>query len=209
MKDADCVGFLQWALPKLGLRWPGFRKVRRQVCKRVSGRMKALGLAEIGQYRRRLDADPAEWRILDAACRITVSRFYRDAEVFAVLRSQVMPALAETARAERRPVRCWCAGCASGEEVYTLTILWAADIAPSCPDVEFEVIGTDAEPVVLRRAVRGCFSTGSLKDLPSGWRERAFAPSGGAYCVADAFRRGVSFLEQDIREQAPPGPFDL
>ena len=51
MKDSDCIAFLQWALPCLGHRWPGYRKVRRQVCKRVDRRIRALGLAGIEEYR--------------------------------------------------------------------------------------------------------------------------------------------------------------
>jgi chemotaxis protein methyltransferase CheR len=51
MTDTECVDFLQWALPRLGLRWQGFRKVRRQVCRRESGRIAELGLGEADAYR--------------------------------------------------------------------------------------------------------------------------------------------------------------
>jgi chemotaxis protein methyltransferase CheR len=52
VKDADCTAFLQWALPRLGMRWPGFRRVRgQQVCKRLSRRMAELGLAKLSEYR--------------------------------------------------------------------------------------------------------------------------------------------------------------
>jgi len=209
MKDADCVEFLRWALPQLELRWPGFRKVRRQVCKRVGRRLKELGLETIRQYRERLNADPEEWAVLDAACRITVSRFYRDSQVFAVLRREIVPALAQSACAEARAVRCWCAGCASGEEVYTLRILWAAEIQARFPEIGFEIVGTDADPVMIRRARQGCYSRGSLEDMPPEWLSRGFTRSNATYCVADAYRRDVAFLLQDIRSEAPPGPFDL
>ena len=56
MKDADCVLFLQWALPQIGLRWPGFRKVRGQVCKRVARRVRELGLPDLLAYRLRAPA---------------------------------------------------------------------------------------------------------------------------------------------------------
>jgi hypothetical protein len=52
VKDSECVGFLQWALPRLGLRWRGFRKVRSQVCKRIERRMRALGIDEADAQRR-------------------------------------------------------------------------------------------------------------------------------------------------------------
>ena len=53
MRDADCIAFLRWALPRLDLRWQGFREVHGQVCKRLKRRMKALGLADIAAYRAR------------------------------------------------------------------------------------------------------------------------------------------------------------
>ena len=58
MKNDQCVRFLQWALPQMYMRWPGFRKVRRQVCKRVDRRMKALGLTAIDEYENYLETQP-------------------------------------------------------------------------------------------------------------------------------------------------------
>jgi chemotaxis protein methyltransferase CheR len=209
MKDTECVAFLQWALPQLGLRWPGFRKVRRQVCKRIARRIKKLGFETVDQYRARLTAEPDEWRVLDAACRITISRFYRDKHVFDVLRDRVLPALFETANKEQRPVRCWCAGCASGEEVYSLAILPQIAIHPAVQNVGFSVLGTDADPVMIARAERGCYAAGSLKDIPENWLSLAFISSDGDYCVKPEYRKNTKFLRQDIRDALPGGPFDL
>ena len=89
MDDRDCIAFLQWALPQQELRWPNFRKVRRQVCKRLTQRIGELGLDGFAAYRRRLEADPAEWRAFDECCYITISRFFRDKGVFEVLRKRV------------------------------------------------------------------------------------------------------------------------
>ena len=58
--DRDCAAFLKWALPQLELRWPGFRKVRRQVCKRLARRMRDLGLENFAAYRAKLAVDPME-----------------------------------------------------------------------------------------------------------------------------------------------------
>jgi chemotaxis protein methyltransferase CheR len=92
--DRDCTAFLQWALPQRDLRWPGFRKVRRQVCKRLKRRIRELGLGDLAAYRSRLEADPAEWRAFDECCHITISRFFRDRGVFEVLRTYVLPDIA-------------------------------------------------------------------------------------------------------------------
>lgn len=58
MRDDDLVDFLRWALPRLGLRWEGFRKPRGQVKKRLARRLEDLGLPDLGAYRRRLEEDP-------------------------------------------------------------------------------------------------------------------------------------------------------
>ena len=97
MKDADCVAFLQWALPQLGLHWPGFRKVRRQVCRRIAARLRALELADAAAYRGHLQSHSGEWPALAVLCTVTISRFYRDREVFDCLGAAVLPALAAAA----------------------------------------------------------------------------------------------------------------
>ena len=73
MTDRECVEFLQWALPQPGLRWPGCRKVRRQVRKRIVRRLGELGLKGISDYRTYLDAHAVEWAVLDAMSRISIS----------------------------------------------------------------------------------------------------------------------------------------
>jgi chemotaxis protein methyltransferase CheR len=121
----DGVQFLQWALPRLGLRWPGFRKVRRQICKRLGHRLKTLHLAGLAAYRTRLDAHASEWDELDALCRISISRFYRDKGVFQYLERDVLPVVGRLAMGRGdRTLACWSLGCAAGEEPYTVAILW-------------------------------------------------------------------------------------
>src|SRR5215831_124315 len=98
MRDADCVAFLRWALPQMGFEWRGFRRVRRQVCKRLGRRLAALGISQPQGYRAYLAEHPAEWQQLDGLCRISISRFYRDREVFDAVRDRLLPALAVRAR---------------------------------------------------------------------------------------------------------------
>src|SRR5918999_3370615 len=114
LTDVDCVSLLQWALPRLGLRWEGFRRPRRQVCRRIQTRIRELGLDGVAAYRTYLEAGPDEWPVLERLCRVTISRFYRDRGVWDVL------------RAELEPRRIWSAGCASGEEAYTAALVWPA-----------------------------------------------------------------------------------
>jgi chemotaxis protein methyltransferase CheR len=209
LTSTDCVAFLQWALPRLSLRWHGFRKVRGQVCKRIRRRMESLGLEDFAAYREYLHRHQQEWAVLDGFCRITISRFYRDRNVFRVLGERVLPQLAQQAAQERRCVTCWSAGCASGEEVYTLRILWGLTLAGTRPDVTLSLLGTDIDEAVLARACAGCYQRGSMKEMPSGWIDRCFERRDDLLCVKPEHRRGVSFLQQDIRRDMPEGPFDL
>lgn len=210
MEDDRCVRFLQWALPQLRMRWPGFRKVRKQVCKRIDRRIRELGLAGVREYKAYLGAHGEEWPQLDSLCRVTISRFCRDREVCANLAEAVLPSLAAAAR-ERgdNTLRVWSAGCASGEEPYTLAILWNVELRPRFPGMAIDITATDSDSGMLRRAREARYAFGSLKALPADLRHRVFARQDDMYCLLPEYRRSVTFLEQDIRERQPEGMFDL
>ena len=210
MRDSDCVRFLQWCLPRLRLRWPGFRKVRRQVCRRVDRRLTALGLPDVSAYRAYVEEHPAEWPALDALCRISNSRFYRDRGVFQRLERDALPRLARMAAARgEEEVRCWSAGCASGEEPYTLAMLWRLRLAPQFPSLGLKILATDADPQAIERAAAACYPASSLKELPADVRGAAFVPTPDGFCVKEEYREAVTFREQDIRVAAPDDRFHL
>lgn len=211
MTDLECAEFLQWCLPKLRLRWAGFRKVRKQVCKRLNRRMKELNLLSLSAYRDHLLNRGEEWRVLDSLCKITISRFYRDRGIFDAIRSRILPALAGDALEKREgEVRCWSAGCCSGEEAYTLQILWRMWKSPSFRSgLSLKVVATDADPALLERAGRGSFPESSLRDLPKEWIQQAFIREGKFYRIEKAFKENIEFLKQDIRVEFPEGFFHL
>ncbi len=207
--DSDCVTFLQTALPELGLRWPGFRKVRRLVCKRLGRRLRQLGVPDLSSYRALLQSHPEEWRAVESFCRIPISRFYRDREVFEHLERDVLPALAEDARARgRNGLSCWSACCASGEEPYTLAVLWHLRLKHRFPCLRLRVVATDIDAHLLERARIGCYRASSLKELPPELLAGAFTRRGTHLCVRDEFRV-VEFRQHDIRQATGEGEFDL
>ena len=177
----DCVAFLQWALPRMGRRWAGYRKVRRQVCRRVRQRFKALGLDGFEAYRARLEEDPGEWDVVDGLMNVTISRFNRDRGVFAFLQEEVL----------QPGMRVWSAGCASGEEPYTLALL--------CDGLD--ILATDVDPAMLRRAEAARYPDSALRELP----DRDAFDDG----VLDDRYRHVTFARHDVRDEPPAGPFDL
>jgi len=210
MNDQQCVEFLQWALPQLRLRWGGFRKVRRQVRKRIDRRIRQLGLEDVAQYRALLASRPAEWAVLERFCRISISRFYRDRGVFDHLAEHVLPALARAAaRRGENQLRLWCAGCATGEEVYTLAILWHGRLSPEWPQVRLSTVATDADEQMLHRARRACYQASSLKDVPREWLDAAFTRRGEAYVLRPQFASGIEFRREDIRSELPRRTFHL
>src|SRR5690606_19542978 len=111
-------------------------------CKRLGRRLNQLELQSLDEYRARLAGDPEEWAVLDSMCRITISRLHRDKGVFQTLTDVVLPAIAQRAKKEDREATCWSAGCASGEEIYTLKIVWNALVSPNREkDINLTVIG--------------------------------------------------------------------
>lgn len=192
------------------MRWPGFRKVRRQVCRRVARRLRDLDLAGVAEYRIYLAKHPDEWERLDGLCRITISRFYRDRGMFDALADAVLPALVRQMRRRgESALRIWSAGCGSGEEPYTLAVVWAMELEPRHPGVRLDIVATDVDARVLHRAREACYAYGTLKRLPDDWRDRAFMSEGDSYRLKPDYRRGIEFLQQDIRVARPRGPFDL
>ena len=210
MKDEDCIIFLQWCLPELGYRWPGYRKVRRQVCKRIDRRLRQLGVPDFDGYREYLKNDSGEWKLLDTYCRIPISRFYRDRSTFDYLRGTVLPELIEeAARRGDREFLCWSAGCASGEEPYTISLIWHLGLMSHGAIPQLRVIASDIDPHLVARAESGCYRGSSLLDLPVGWRDRAFTHEGDEFYLNSEFRTGVDFALGDIRTWAPDALFHL
>jgi chemotaxis protein methyltransferase CheR len=203
MSRHDCTEFLQWALPKMRMRWQGFRRVRSQVCKRIGRRIGELQLDGFAAYRERLGSDPGEWTHLDALCRVTISRFWRDREVYDAFARELLPALAGRARARGADrLRCWSCGCASGEEPYSLVMAWRAHGATLFPSVALELVATDSDPLLLERARRGLFDEGSLRDLPEGLRSSYVRAVAEGFRVTAEIRSAVDWRQQDVRRQA-------
>lgn len=210
MNDRDCIGLLQWTLPQLGHRWAGYRRVRRQVCRRLAARIESLDLADAAAYRRRLEGDAAEWDALRDCLRVTISRFFRDHGVFEALADSVLPALGQ-ALADRgeRVLHAWSAGCASGEEPYSLSLLWAYAPRSHPPGLALSVLATDADANVLARAATACYRASSLREIPADWRQDAFTREGDRFCLRPALGSSVQFRRQDLSAELPDGPFQL
>ena len=210
MHDDSCVRFLQWALPRLQMRWPGFRKVRRQVCKRIQRRITTLRLADADDYRLYLQSNNREWQLLDQLCRVTVSRFYRDRVILEHVAGEVLPELARLVlQADEYALRGWSAGCAMGEEAYTLILIWDRLLSDQFSRLDIEVTGSDIDENLLQSAERACYSHSSVKALPEAWLQSSFVHDGDNYCLNSCLRSKADFIRQDIRDKIGIGPFHI
>ena len=176
--------------------------------RRIAVRMRATGAESYPDYARVLDRDAREYDLLLDALTINVTKLFRNWDVFAALARDVVPAL----WAGGGPVRAWSAGCASGEEAYSLAILFhrhAAAVGDDRPAARVSVLGTDIDRRSLAAAERGAYAAAAFDDTPAALREAYFSP--GEPALVDArVRPLVRFARHDLlREPAPAPAFHL
>lgn len=170
--------------------------------------MQELCITSYSDYLEYISRHPHELQVLDSLLDITISRFWRDRGVFELIDHVVIPDLIHHARASGSfRVRCWSAGCCSGEEAYTLRLLW--DIRHNPSDVYLEIIATDRNEAVLHRGERAEFHPGSLKELPQDLLAEGFHKNESCYVIKAQYKRGLTFIKQDIRCTIPDGIFDI
>jgi chemotaxis protein methyltransferase CheR len=163
-----------------------------------------LGLPEVAAYRTFLETHPEEWAVLDSFCRISISSFYRDRGVFDSLRWEILPSLVELAVARgEAELRGWSAGCASGEEIYTVSLIWQMELQLRWSNLFCRLVATDADPHLLERTRAACYPASSLKELPPAWREKVSSIVKQASVVA---LPEVSRLSAGDEPYPPAGP---
>jgi chemotaxis protein methyltransferase CheR len=103
----------------------------------------------------------------------------------------------------------WSAGCASGEEPYTVALIWRFALAARFDTISLAVVATDADETVLARARNALYPPGCLAEFPQAWADAAFVREGRSLRLRPEYRAGVTFLGHDLKSEAPDGPFDL
>lgn len=170
--------------------------------RRLAVRMRARGTESFDEYSNLLDTDAAEYDMLLDALTINVTKFFRNAETWAVVRNEVIPALFDL---DVDPVRIWSAGCASGEEPYSVSILLREHAEATGRTSElgrFRIVGTDIDRRSLDAARRAEFPDLSLVETPPEQKERWFSP-GPPFRLAEQVRENVSFVRKDLISGGP------
>jgi chemotaxis methyl-accepting protein methylase len=175
--------------------------------RRLAVRMRARGVHTYEAYAEILRRDAGEYdRLLDALT-INVTKFFRNREAWEALASRLLPGLWREANGG---VRCWSAGCASGEEPYTVAILLLEHARASGATADRCVVdATDLDPTVLERARAGVYRPAALDETPEPFVARYFAGSDPC-TVGPGVRARVRFQRHDLlREPPPDAPYDL
>jgi len=182
----------------------------RCVLRRIAVRQRAAGAADLRAYLKLVSRDPIERGQLVKALTIHVSQFLRNPGTFHAIRKDVLPAiLAEKDRTGSRALRLWSAGCACGEEAYSLALLLHEAALDALARYSITIYGTDIEPGCLRAAREGRYSAASLKSMPPHWRQRYFTAAGADYVVRPALRDFVHFKLHSLLDPVPFGRIDL
>lgn len=176
--------------------------------RRIAVRMRARGETTYGGYVDLLARDAGEYDLLLDALTINVTRFFRNQEVWAMIEEEVIPGLFAGAAGPRRV---WSAGCASGEELYSVSILlheWARRHRRSREMERFHLLGTDIDRGSLAAAARGSFGELSMGEVPEALRGRWFS-AGPPFHLHEAVRAGVRFEHRDLISDAAEQGQDL
>ena len=178
--------------------------------RRIMVRMRASGVHTWDGYRQLLDRDPAEIERLLDAITINVTRFYRNPEAWDRLAADHLPALLVS---RRGLIGAWSAGCASGEEPYTLAMVLAeqAERRPGSVDLaRCRIDATDLDKGSLERARAASYLPAAFEEMPQRLVTRFTTLEGDRRQVSERVRRLVTLHRQDLIEDPPPRPpYDL
>lgn len=177
--------------------------------RRIAVRMRARGVSDYTAYMQLLDADPSEWEPLLDALTINVTRLFRDHDVYETIAREILPPLF---RRPDAPLRAWSAGCASGEEPYSLAILlhrYATATQQLDRLRRVEVLASDIDKGSLDRAAAGQYGEPAFSETPPEVRQRYFT-AGYPASVAPEARALVRFERRDLlADAAPDGPWQI
>jgi chemotaxis methyl-accepting protein methylase len=197
--------FLREVAPFFGLQWRPFQ--RRGVKRKVERRIAEIGLPNFEEYLLRIKEDPEEQKHLSLILTVTISRFFRDKEVFATLGRSIIPDLLK--ERNQKELKIWSIGCASGEEPYTLSLLWKENFEGIRPEIRLSILATDIDGNMLERAKEGRYKKSSLREVPEEILGKCFNKEGVHYILDQSIRQAVEFKRHDILHEEPFHEMDI
>ena len=189
-----------------GFDFTGYK--RTTLHRRVQKRIESVGLDDYGAYLALLEREPAEFTQLFNTLLINVTRFFRDEMAWDFVAAEVVPALVAR-RGEGAPIRVWSAGCASGEEAYTLAMILAESMGIEQFRDRVKIYATDVDEDALASARAAIYSEKQVEVVPEALRAKYFEPLDGRCLVSNDLRRNVIFGRNDLVRDAPISRIDL
>jgi two-component system CheB/CheR fusion protein len=195
---------LQYVLQTHGFDFTAYK--RPSLVRRILKRMQVLGLDTYEEYFDHLQLHQDEFAQLFNTILINVTSFFRDPDVWAYTAENVLPRLLET----ERNIRVWSAGCASGQEPYSLAILFADRNGVQGLRDRVKIYATDVDEQALAAARSASYAARELENVKPEWVERYFEPVGhGHYAASRDLRRAVIFGRHDLLTDVPISRVDL
>ncbi len=174
--------------------------------RQVAGRMVSQGAVTVADYAALLRDDPLEVRVLYERALLHVTSFFRNPRVFDTLAREILPAIRDGKRVDGG-IRVWVAGCATGEEVYSLAILFLESLGSDSRRVQ--IVGTDVSRAVIAKARLGVYADSALETVSADRRERYFVRTPDGHRVNQTVQDLCSFLEHDLARDQPLAHVDL
>ncbi|MEW6377176.1 MAG: protein-glutamate O-methyltransferase CheR [Thermodesulfobacteriota bacterium] len=197
--------FLREVTPLLGLQWRPFQ--RRGIRRKVEHRIAQVGLSKFEDYLLKIKNDPEEQSHLSKFLAVTISRFFRDREVFSTIENFLIPTIIKN-RNEGH-LKIWSIGCASGEEPYSICLLWKERFEKTWPQIHLSILATDVNENLIERAKEGKYKKSSVKEVPEEVLRDFFKIDNGFYVLDRAIREGVEFRKHHIINEEPFSGMDM
>ena len=203
--DEGIEGILRYLREARLFDFTGYK--RGTLTRRIDRRMQQVDVDSYDGYIDYLEVHPEEFQQLFDTILINVSSFFRDPEAWDVIRQTVVPSI--LARKPDGQVRVWSAGCATGQEAYSIIMLLAEEMGVEAVKDRVKVYATDLDTDALERARQAEYSARDLANVPPELAEKYFRPSGAAYLFSGELRRSVIFGRHDLLQDAPISRTDL
>jgi two-component system CheB/CheR fusion protein len=204
--DDEFESVLAYLKESRGFDFTGYK--RTSLMRRVQRRMNQVGAESYAEYVDQLQVNADEFVALFNTILINVTGFFRDPDAWDYLREQVIPALLAE-RSPEEPIRVWSAGCAAGQEAYSLAIAFAEAIGVDAFRQRVKIYATDVDDEALSQARQASYTPAELEGLPEGKLEKYFEQQGSRYGFRKDLRRSVIFGRNDLVQDAPISRIDL
>jgi two-component system CheB/CheR fusion protein len=176
--------------------------------RRIERRMGLGGLDTMQSYLDKLRADPAELNLLAQDLLINVTSFFRDAAVFDMVATKIVPDMVRDQPPDR-PLRVWIVGCSTGEEAYSLAILFREAIIASKRDIKLQIFASDVDADAIAAARDGVYPDTIAPQISADRLARFFVKEDHSYRVSPELRAAVVFTVQDVLTDPPFSKLDM